>query len=808
MRIKIETKIGGVLLIFFIELVIFMYFVAAFNNRYDQNIHRLRKMTEKLQSVRSLQISLLQASMPANDFLIPGGNSRDDQENCMAICAKVESSIKKIENSKFYNADEKTLIKHINKKYMEFEDIASQIFSMPGAIGNIEAGKLMKKMDAIADDVVRDAENFYRFIYSEAERIEAESETAKVLLSLVILIGILVNIIFILGLWFFFKHTISSPITYLRDTALEIAHGDIEKRVDIKLKDEIGELGTVFNYMVDALKASEEDIRQNYQVQEILNTLLKISLEDLSLEEVLKKALVHLTPWSKVMPKGGIFLVEDKPGVLVLKVQQGLSAEIQTICAAVPFGRCLCGKAALSDEIVFSGHIDERHENQYKDMAQHGHYCIPIVSMDKKMLGVIVLYLEEGHQVDDKEKEFLYAVVNILTGIIERKKVEDELKKNEAYLTIILNSLPVGMVIIDSETCVIIEANPAAVKMIGVDKNQIVGKPCYQYICPAEKGKCPVRDLGQDVNGSERVLLKANGDRLQILKAVISIILKGRKYFLESFIDITDRKKAEEGLREAYMKLKEMQDQLIQAEKLNAVGQLASGVAHEVRNPLGIILQGVNYLEKRISGKEEDVSEILIMLKDSVKRADKIINALLDFSRAASLKMEPEDVNSILETSVSLVKTRFNLANIDIKMETKKDMPRVLADKNKLEQVFINMLLNAAQAMPNGGKIIIRSCDKKLEKITNGIGRRENDYFQTGENAVIVEIEDTGSGISEENLKKIFDPFFTTKGPTGGSGLGLSVSRNIVSMHKGLIDIKSQIGKGTTVTIILKIAQR
>ena len=117
-------------------------------------------------------------------------------------------------------------------------------------------------------------------------------------------------------------------------------------------------------------------------------------------------------------------------------------------------------------------------------------------------------------------------------------------------------------------------------------------------------------------------------------------------------------------------------------------------------------------------------------------------------------------------------------------------------------------MLNAAQAMLNGGKIIIRSYDKKLEKITNGIGRREDDYFQVGEHAVIVEIEDTGSGISEENLKKIFDPFFTTKGPTGGSGLGLSVTRNIISMHKGLIDIKSQIGKGTTVIVTLKIAKR
>ncbi|TRZ48775.1 hypothetical protein D4Q80_03265 [bacterium] len=273
-------------------------------------------------------------------------------------------------------------------------------------------------------------------------------------------------------------------------------------------------------------------------------------------------------------------------------------------------------------------------------------------------------------------------------------------------------------------------------------------------------------------------------------------------------IEISERQLAQEELNKAYIKLRETQDQLIQAEKLNAVGLLASGVAHEVRNPLGIIIQGVNYLETRISSKEEDIFEVLAMLKDSVKRADKIINALLDFSRAASLNLQPEDINSILENSLSLVKNQFKFEHIEIVRELKTDIPKVLVDKNKIEQVCVNMLLNAAQAMLEGGKIIIRSYDKQLEEIKNGIGKRDEDHFRVGEKAVIVEFEDTGIGISEENIGKIFDPFFTTKGPRGGTGLGLSVSRNILHMHKGLIYAESQVGKGTKITIILKIAGR
>jgi len=273
-------------------------------------------------------------------------------------------------------------------------------------------------------------------------------------------------------------------------------------------------------------------------------------------------------------------------------------------------------------------------------------------------------------------------------------------------------------------------------------------------------------------------------------------------------IEISEHQLAQEELKKAYIKLRETQDQLIQTEKLNAVGLLASGVAHEVRNPLGIIIQGVNYLETRISSKEEDIFEVLAMLKDSVKRADKIINALLDFSRAASLNLKPEDINSILENSLSLVKNQFKFEDIEIVRELKTDIPKVLVDKNKIEQVCINMLLNAAQAMHEGGKIIIRSYDKQLEEIKNGIGKRGEEHFRVGEKAVIVEFENTGIGISEENIRKIFDPFFTTKGPRGGTGLGLSVSRNILHMHKGLIYAESQVGKGTKITIILKIAGR
>ena len=262
---------------------------------------------------------------------------------------------------------------------------------------------------------------------------------------------------------------------------------------------------------------------------------------------------------------------------------------------------------------------------------------------------------------------------------------------------------------------------------------------------------------------------------------------------------------SEEELRRAYIQLKATQEQLIQDEKLKAIGQLASGVAHEVRNPLGIIIQGVNYLERVVVSKKEEVVDTLNTIKESVNRADKIISSLLDFSKASKLDLKAEDVNSILEDSLTLVKTKFKFEDIEVIKETKKDIPKVKVDKTRLQQVFVNILLNAIQSMPEGGKVIIRSYYKNLKEIRDGIGQKEGDFFRIGEKAVIVEVEDTGSGIPEENLKRIFDPFFTTKGPRGGAGLGLSVTKNIINMHKSLIDIESKIGKGTKVIVILKI---
>lgn len=188
-------------------------------------------------------------------------------------------------------------------------------------------------------------------------------------------------------------------------------------------------------------KQAEEKIERSYQTQGVLDSLLHISLEEIPLKEQLERFLdaILSVPFLPLMSEGGVFLIEDKPDVLVLKANRHLPVSLQGMCAKVPFGRCLCGRAAASRQIQFADRLDERHENRYEGLTPHGHYNVPIISRDK-LLGVLVLYLQEGHRQKKQEVEFLQAVADTLAGVIERKGAEEALKEYSKELLSLTDS--------------------------------------------------------------------------------------------------------------------------------------------------------------------------------------------------------------------------------------------------------------------------------------------------------------------------------------------------------------------------------
>jgi signal transduction histidine kinase len=229
-------------------------------------------------------------------------------------------------------------------------------------------------------------------------------------------------------------------------------------------------------------------------------------------------------------------------------------------------------------------------------------------------------------------------------------------------------------------------------------------------------------------------------------------------------------------LQNEHIKFKTAQTQLIQAEKMAIVGKLSSGVAHEVKNPLAIIIQGIEYLKEKLKTKDESVSSALKDVEDAAGRADNVVKELLDFASVSKIVTAPENINLVMDNSLLLMKNLLDKNNIKIIKNFEENIPDVQLDKNKIQQVFFNIVLNSIEAMAAGGDITIRTYTQKQED----------------ERWVTVQIEDTGVGIPEGIAGNIFEPFFTTKHDKGGHGLGLSVVNNIIEMHGGKINISNR----------------
>ncbi|MBM3253028.1 MAG: PAS domain S-box protein [Candidatus Omnitrophica bacterium] len=387
----------------------------------------------------------------------------------------------------------------------------------------------------------------------------------------------------------------------------------------------------------------------------------------------------------------------------------------------------------------------------------------------------------------------------------------EEVSSAKANLDSIINSITDSLIIITVDGK-IKRANPATTALLGYKEEKLIDKPISTVFMTEGSMFSNERLIELIEKGTLRsyeMVCKTESDNLIPVIFSASRVI-GNDGKIEGIVviikDITERKRTEEALKNAYEQLKLYQSHLVEVEKLETVGILASGVAHEVKNPLAIILQGIEYLSKTIPQDEKNISLALRSVNDAILRADRVIKGLLDFSAMSEINISQEDVNLVIENSLLLVKNYITRHKIEVIMNLRKDIPPVNLDKNKVEQVLVNLFMNAIDAMPDGGILNIRTYVKELTEIKDGAGKRREDIFRLGEKAVIAEIEDSGQGIPESTLKKIFDPFFTTKRDKGGTGLGLSIARNIMDMHKGKIKIENRKeAKGTKATLIFKI---
>lgn len=420
-------------------------------------------------------------------------------------------------------------------------------------------------------------------------------------------------------------------------------------------------------------------------------------------------------------------------------------------------------------------------------------------------------------------------------------EMEQALSRERNLLRNLIDNIPDQIFVKDIEGRYILD-NVAHLRRLGLQHTEsVVGKTVYDFF-PAELAAKYSSDDHQIAasgkslgNYEERIPIGATGEERWHLTTKIPLI--DEEGIVTGLVcisrDIHEQKVAQtrlseaneelsrrqekilEGiaeLQESNRQLKAAQLQLIQAEKMESVGRLAAGIAHEVKNPLATIRMGIEYL-RRIESPDADLATILSEMDRAVSRADRVIRELLDYSAAQDLERSPVPIDEVIHGALGLVRGQIQQAGVDVKIEIDPDLPVPRLDRMKIEQVLVNLIMNATQAMTAAGsdrELSILCCKGLLENAapTRDAGDRSGMSTRGARSAIVIEVQDSGPGIPEEKMGRIFDPFFTTK-PTGiGTGLGLTVSSKIMELHGGTIRMKNRTDRsGAIARVILPLDQ-
>ncbi|MBI4858860.1 MAG: PAS domain S-box protein [Candidatus Riflebacteria bacterium] len=692
--------------------------------------------------------------------------------------------------------------------------------------------------------------------------------------------------------------------------ALRQSHEQLETRVAERTA-ELVQANEALRAEVTERTRAEESLRWNRDGQLTLNQLLGLAQEDIPLGVLLERSLDVLTstPWIALEPSAAIFLVETDPRVLVLRASRNLNPDLLRTCARVPFGRCLCGRAAATGRMLHAAGLDETHEIRYEGIGPHGHYCVPLLSQGR-VLGVLVLYIRETHVSSDREQRFLEAIADVLASIVRHRRAEHEHRR----LTSILDATPDFVSTADPEGHVLY-LNEGGRRMIGLEPAEEIRSLRIADVHPGWATRV-VMDEGLPAAArtgawlGETALLTRDGREIPVSQ----VILVHRapdgeiEYYSTIMRDISERRRAEEELRklstalqqspalviitdpagrieyvnprftqvtgytleevrgktsrllesgetppETYRELwttitaggewtgellnrkkdgtlyweralispvrdatgvithflglneditdrKALESQLLHSQKMDLVGQLAGGIAHDFNNLLTVINCCSEMVLSELAPGDPGRGDVELILKSGTK-ASLLTHQLLAFSRRQVLEPRIMNVNSVVEESEKMFR-RLVGENIQVVTTLDPSVGPVKIDPGQLQQVIMNLVVNARDVMPTAGRLTIRTAPAVLDQ-----ARASRHPGATPGPAVQLAVSDTGTGMTPEVMSRVFEPFFTTKGPGKGTGLGLSTVYGIVRQSGGLIEIESEPGVGSTFRVILPVTE-
>jgi len=373
---------------------------------------------------------------------------------------------------------------------------------------------------------------------------------------------------------------------------------------------------------------------------------------------------------------------------------------------------------------------------------------------------------------------------SVITNITARKKVEDDLLKSESKFRTLLESASEAIILIDKKGIITL-VNAKVLDLFKYKREELIDKP-LDFLIPRGFNEFNIKpsealtkhpETREIVSGLELKARRKDGSEFLVDFSLAYISIQQELFGMALLTDITERRKIEEQLRHS--------------QKMEAVGQMAAGIAHQLNTPLSVILAQLQILREELNTLDsatyvEQVDKVL----QNANKMSNLVSDLLSFSRESKSQSELINVNSIIDEILLLNDIRAKKIGVKIEKKLAREIPYIIADRSKLEQVFLNIIINAFDAMPKGGTLMIKS----------------EILMKNGRAYVLVNFKDSGIGIPKDIISKIFNPFFTTKPVGQGTGLGLSICQEYIKEHNGEISIESEQGEGSTVSIELPIS--
>jgi len=516
-----------------------------------------------------------------------------------------------------------------------------------------------------------------------------------------------------------------------------------------------------------------------YARDRLLSSVHKISgllTQPVSLDSVLT-AIVEETARVFDYDRVAIYLVSKDKRLLECKYEIGFAPEEMEIAFQRPFSlerhECIetlvvkTGKTIYIRDYSADSRVTYLDRKVSKKQNRFATIAVPLNLRDS-IIGLIEA--DRGGDplvLTEEDIQHLSIFANQASIIIENTRLYEQLVNERNFAENVVESSPNCILVVNCDGTIRM-VNPQAESIFSLATGAAVGKPASEVF--GEPMRTIIREAidGKTSDGREVVVKRREGART-ILDVSTSQLKSQDGTVLGAVLiatDLTEAKKTEEWMR--------------RVDRLSSLGQLSAGVAHEIRNPLASINFNIQLLSKRIQPDEKTIRIINNSLA-GVERIKGLVKGMLDFSRPAPPQLKRESIHRAVEDAISLMDSQFSKHGIRVVQKLAAEAPDITFDSRQIQQVFVNILLNALQAMPEGGTVTVES---RLGGETKELSRYLSVY-----------ISDTGAGIPREHFSKIFDPFFTTK--PEGTGLGLSIAHKVLEQHGAQIEIRSRVGQGT-----------